>query len=160
MAHCSLFHKEHCTDQFVRQLQEKACREGEFLLSVALVKGGKDGVGRKEEKSFPLTSAALYGETPGICVEEILLSILTLKYRVAFGSCLLLLQSNRRDQVSPQLTVLTGKVQEMWEPKERSSIFPGQYLLAPHAAVERIGLFLPVSGFVAGATKTPPNIRF
>lgn len=119
---------------------------------------------RKKRTSCPLTSAALYlskRKTLGICVEETPLSILILKYTVAFGSYLLFLQGNRRDQVSPQQPVLICKVREKWELKERSSIFPSQFLLAPHAAPERIGAFLPVSeGLDASTTKTPPNIRF
>lgn len=60
----------------------------------------------KKRISCPLTSAALYllkRKIPGICAEETPLSILILKYTVAFGSCLLFLQGNRRGQVSPHL---------------------------------------------------------
>lgn len=60
----------------------------------------------KKRISCPLTSAALYllkRKIPGICAEETSLSILILKYTVAFGSCLLFLQGNRRGQVSPHL---------------------------------------------------------
>jgi len=129
---CSTSHKEHRTNQFVRQSQEQAGNEGaesETFFRLALLRGEKGRVGKWETRaSCPLTAVALHllkRKMSGICGDKAPVSILILKYRRADCSCLLCFPRAIKDsKFPPSCLHWLAKHRKGGSTEERSSIFP------------------------------------
>lgn len=83
---CSTSHKEHCPNQFIRQLQEQAGNEGAeretffcllFCWEEGKVEGGRNG-DKKELSSYCSSSPFIKKKTHGICGEKVPVSVFVL----------------------------------------------------------------------------------
>lgn len=167
---CSTSHKEHCPNQFIRQLQEQAGNEGAetetfFCLLFCWEEGKVEGGEREIRKSCHLTAVALH-LLKRKCMEFVAKGCLCPYSSYSTEGLTVAIfvfpQENKREQVSSQLLALTGKAQERWEHRGEAQWFPR--VILPQPCTQLCGSWgnwtLPaLAGFVAGPAKTPQSIR-